>query len=132
MSIVGTFTVFDGTEDVGTTNTVSNGIYATDADGTFGQHMVRFDAPGQFAIFAQATSDGTVTLQVQCIANFTDSLSTAVVPEGMSDIINLDDETLHHVGFAPPVTPFMGFKVTGSGSNDATTVVKIVLVFWED
>uniref|UniRef100_A0A6H2A551 Uncharacterized protein n=1 Tax=viral metagenome TaxID=1070528 RepID=A0A6H2A551_9ZZZZ len=130
-NIVGTFTVFDGTEAVGGTNTVSNGIYTTDAKGEFAKSMVRLDRPGTFAIFAQATSNGTTTLQVQCITNFTDSLSTAVVPEGMSDIINLDDEDVHHVGFAPPVTPFMGIKVTGSGSNDATTVVKIVLVFWE-
>ncbi len=131
-SIIGTFTVFDGTEDVGSTNTVSNGIYTTNAKGERAQAMIRFDRPGNFSIFALATSSGTVTLEVVCIANFVDSLSTAVVPEGMADIINLSDETLHHVGFAPPVTPFMGIKVTGSGSNDATTKVKIVLVFWED
>ena len=131
-NIVGTFTVFDGTEDVGTTNTVSNGIYTTDADGGFGQHMIKLDRAGTFSIFAQASSAGTVTLQVQCIANFTDSLSTAVVPEGMSDIINLSDTNLHCVGFMPPVTPFLGIKVTGSGSNSASNTVKIVLNFWED
>jgi hypothetical protein len=131
-SVIGTFTVFDGTEDVGTTNTVSNGIYTTDAKGERAQAMIRFDKPGVFAIFAQATSSGTVTLAVECITNYVDSLSTAVEPENMANIIDLSDETLHHIGFAPPVGPFMGIKVTGSGSNDATTVVKIVLVFWED
>jgi hypothetical protein len=131
-SVIGTFTVFDGTEDVGSTNTVSNGIYTTDAAGTRAQAMIRFDKPGVFAIFAQATSSGTVTLAVECITNYVDSLSTAVEPENMANIIDLSDNTLHHIGFAPPVTLFMGIKVTGSGSNDATTVVKIVLVYWED
>ena len=131
-SIIGTFTVFDGTEGVGGTNTVSNGIYTTNAKGERAQAMIRFDRPGFFAVFAQATSSGTVALSVECITNFTDSLSTAIEPEGMSNIIDLSNETLHHVGFAPPVTPFMGIKVTGTGANDATTVVKIVLVFWED
>lgn len=131
-SVIGTFTVFDGTEDVGSTNTVSNGIYTTNAKGEWAQAMIRFDKPGIFAIFAQATSSGTVTLAVECITNYVDSISAAVEPNGMANIIDLSDETLHHIGFAPPVAPFMGIKVTGSGSNHATTVVKIVLCYWED
>jgi len=131
-NIIGSYTVFDGTEDVGSTNTVSNGIYTTDAKGERAQAMIRLDRPGIFSIFAQATSDGTTALSVECITNFVDSLTTAVEPEGMSNIIDLDDEDLHHIGFAPPVTPFMGIKVTGTGSNHASTKVKIVLAFWEE
>ena len=129
---VGTLVVFDGTEDVGSTNTVSNGIYTNDAAGTRAQAMIPLFKPNIFAVFAQATSGGTVTLAVECITNYVDTIADAVEPEGMANIIDLDDEDLHHIGFAPPVTPFMGIKVTGSGSNDATTVVKIVLCYWED
>ena len=131
--ITGCWKIFGGTTNVGLTNTSTKGIYdtANSGDGSFVPHMIRMDAPGHFAVFVQAASSGTIAVSVKCVTNHEDVIANAVVPDGMPDIIDLSDNTMHHIGFAPPVTPFMAIRVTGTGANDTSTRVKLWLVEWE-
>lgn len=122
-SIVGVMKVFDGTEDVGGTNTVTKGLSTT--------AMIPLNAGGTFSVFIDAASSGTIALTVECVVYYKDTIASAVEPDGMSDIATIADGSVHCASFAPPVVPYMAIKVTGTGANDATTKATIWLCQWE-
>ena len=121
--IIGCWKVFDGTEDVGSTNAVIKGLSTL--------AMIPIMAGHTFSLFADASSTGTIALKVECFTHFSDTIASAVEPEGMADILTIADGSLHHDSFNPPVTQWMAIKVTGTGANDAATRVVIHLLIQE-
>ena len=82
---------------------------------------------------AIAASDGAVDVLIQlehCYAEPTSEAAdttNAVVPDGFADILNLTDELLH-IKQINPVPAFKArFKMTGQGSNAASTTVSLKL-----
>lgn len=84
-------------------------------------------------IQAIATSDGDVDVLIQlehCMAAPTSEAAdtaNAVVPDGFADILNLTDELTHIKQINPVPAKLARFKMTGQGSNDASTTVALEL-----
>lgn len=98
-----------------------------------------FDIPhfgSDFAISVRATSTGTVTVAVYMEQGWVDLTKSSsegvananfVIPETASVVINLADETWHHIAWSPLPLRKARFKLVGSGSNDASTTLEIVV-----
>jgi hypothetical protein len=86
-----------------------------------------------FGIAAKATSVlGTagVKIELQQSPIFTASLDGAadtnfVEPDGMNDIMDIADENMHVKTVTPVPMAWSRYKLTGSGSNPADTLVNI-------
>lgn len=98
---------------------------------TVSQKISRGD---RFSLHAKAASGGTINLKVQLEVGMVrpsteESADTTnfSVPDGFSDIVNLVDTTLWEKELSMPPFPFIRFKVTGQGSNAATTTILLKL-----
>lgn len=98
-------------------------------------------AGDNFSIAIKATSDGTVSLLVQLEQSWINLTEIGgegianvkyVIPENASNIFtDLDDADWHIIAHSPVASPYARFKLTGQGSNDATTEVEIKVLFNE-
>jgi hypothetical protein len=122
-SIIGITKIFDGTENVGAVLSVSKGLSTT--------AMIPLNAADTYALFMDASSTGVIALTVECITNYKDDITTAVEPDGMSDIATIADGNVHHAALDPPAAPYMAVKITGTGANDAATRITAWLISWE-
>lgn len=91
-----------------------------------------------FSLFYKATSDGTVNAKLE-IEECWELPSTEgsqdddfVVPEGMSIIDTVTDETQHCKSLSPIVAEYARLKITGLAGNDASTTFRIRLGHQED
>ena len=80
-----------------------------------------------------AASDGDVDLKVEleqgeAVPGTEEAVSTDwVEPDGMADILNVTDKVLHKKQVTPIPGMYCRFKITGQGTNDATTTIRIDL-----
>lgn len=91
-----------------------------------------------FALSYKATSDGDVDLKIELEQSHklptTEGASDAsyVVGEGISDIeTNLTDEFWHHASVSPIPVKYGRLKITGQGTNHASTVIEALLSIQE-
>lgn len=93
-----------------------------------------------FAAMWKATSSGTTTLKIEYEVGkklpTTEGSADAVnwcTPDSASDVdTSLADENLHSDAVNPPAFPYMRFKITASGGNDASTVLNLWLSVQEE
>ena len=91
-----------------------------------------------FALILTATSDGAVDLDVYVqesdVVPTTEGASDTnwVVPENVSKLIDITDETRHIIAFSPVVCRYARLYVDGQGSNHSSTVLAAKLVIIED
>lgn len=85
-----------------------------------------------FGLEVLAVSDGDVDVKVELeIGNVAPATVEASdgnwsEPDGMADIINVTDEVIHFKQVTPACPAKYGrFKLTGQGSNDATTTLRL-------
>lgn len=79
---------------------------------------------------SSANVNVTVTVEQSWLPPATEGSADGnyVTPNGMSAIVtNKTTETYYAASLSPIVAPYMRFKIVGSGSNDADTVVYIKL-----
>ena len=83
-----------------------------------------------FGLSLKATSDASVDVNVELEQSWqvptTEGASDSnwAEPEGMSDLINVTDETVHIMGLSPKPFAYGRLKMTGQGSNSGTTTVR--------
>jgi hypothetical protein len=76
---------------------------------------------------AKLTSDGDAKVLIQlehCMASPTSEAadtSNAVIPDGFPDILDITDELVHIKQINPVPAKYARFKLTGQGTNDAST-----------
>lgn len=82
---------------------------------------------------AKLTSDGDAKVLIQlehCMASptvETADASNSVIPDGFADILDITDELIH-IKQINPVPAFKGrFKLTGVGTNHASTTIALKL-----
>jgi len=86
-----------------------------------------------FGVSLLAASDNDVDVKVELEEGMerpaTEEAASAswVEPDGLADIALLSDEVLHIVQVTPVPAKYGRFKLTGQGTNDATTTVTINL-----
>lgn len=87
-----------------------------------------------FAAGYMATSSGTVSLKIELEQSYTAPATEQaadtnfVVPEGASAIESaLGNETMHYKALSPVTMPYARFKITCLVTNDASTVLKLML-----
>jgi len=92
-----------------------------------------------FSLDYKATSSGVVGLKIELeVGNsLPDTEGSAdtdwAVPENAQDIeADLDDETQHHKKLSPVTSKYGRLKITGSGTNDASTVLAAKLARQEE
>jgi len=103
-----------------------------------------FDLPGAgdvFSIAIKATSDGDVSLLVQMEQGWinlteigSEGIANAkyVVPENASNVFtDLNNQNWRIIAWTPVASKKARFKITGQGTNDATTEVQIKILFSE-
>ena len=98
--------------------------------GTIYSQAVGLPRNATFCATVKASSGGTITLAVELeSANevpATEEVADGnyVIPDGKSEVIAaLADALVHRAPYAPAATKFCRFKITGSGSNAATTKI---------
>lgn len=125
MKHIGVIKVFDGTEDVGSTNSVHQGRGTT--------KMIELNACDVLAFFYTTTNAGAgdCTLKVETMTYYKDDISNAVQSSQVPDISIIAEET-DHKALEIPLAPWVSFKVTGIGSNHANTKITLWLVVQED
>jgi len=98
---------------------------AVNATATVYSDVVTFDKHEGFAIFYQASSGGTIGLDItaQASMNGTDFADIGGFPLIHND---LADSDLHPKLLPIPMIPYFRVKVVGIGSNAATTKIR----FW--
>lgn len=89
-----------------------------------------------FGVGLLAASDGVVDVLVEleeCMSVPTNEAADTdcVEPEGFPDVMNLTDEVMHIKQITPVPAKYGRFKLTGQGSNDASTTVRIELFLQE-
>lgn len=86
---------------------------------------------GSIELLADSTGsvDVLIELEVGSAPPATEEASDAnwAEPDGMADIINLVDEVIHVKEIDPPKMKYGRLKMTGQGSNHASTTVRIKL-----
>lgn len=85
-----------------------------------------------FGVALLAASDGTVDVKVELEESMEEPTSEAsdtdmAEPDGFPDVINLTDEVIHIKQITPVPAKWARFKLTGQGSNHASTTVRIDL-----
>lgn|SRR3990167_1173381 len=89
-----------------------------------------FPLQGLESVELLAASSGTVNvlveLEVGNVRPTTEESSDTnwAEPDGMADIINLNDEVVHVKQIDPPISKFGRFKFTGQTGNHASTTVQ--------
>jgi len=99
-----------------------------------------FGSSKNFSLKYKAASDGTTGLKIELeISNVRPTTEGSVdatnyaVPANFANIeSDLADENLHSDAVNPPAFPYMRFKITASGGNDASTVLNLWLSVQEE
>lgn len=113
-------------DTLGTYSTIS--VPSTTTVTTDSQSLVNTGLATNIGIMYKATSSGTVTLSLQALRSFQrPSL------EGVSDatyvvwnaVSTVSDQAWHLVTLDTVVEPYLVYKITGTGSNDASTKIQI-------
>lgn len=88
----------------------------------------------QFSLEIKLTSDGVATADVNIeqsnVTVATEAAADAnfVVPYNYSAIASINDELVTIIPFAPTVSRYIRVSVTGTGSNDASTVISRLIL----
>lgn len=104
------------------------GVPTTTTAITDSQSLVNTTVAGNVGVMYKATSSGTITLSLQALRSF-----QRPTTEGSADASyivwnssqSISDSAWHMVTLDTIVEPYLTFKVTGSGSNDASTTIQI-------
>lgn len=87
-----------------------------------------------FGVTLLAASDGDVDVKIELEQGEQRPTTEEAVdasfwkePDGMADVLVVNDKLLHKKNLAPVPGLYGRFKLTGQGSNDATTTIRIDL-----
>lgn len=86
-----------------------------------------------FSLFWKCTSDGTVSVQIELEQSWVEPATEGasddnyVIPEGASIIDTETDEVQHCKSISPIPSIWARIKLTGTGSNAASTVIRLRL-----
>jgi len=129
--------------------TVVDIVQITDTDGiavasTATVYSNSFPLPRQasFGVLLRIASSGTVDVLVELeqsnirpttegsadTTNYAEAQD--VDGDAISAIATITDEVMHVVNFAPVATGFARLKITGQGSNDASTVIAVAQLYY--
>jgi len=102
--------------------------------GTIWTPSFKVSRADRFSLHAKAASGGTIDLLVQLEVGMvvpateeSEDTTNFSIPSGFSNIVNLVSTTLWEKELDLPPFPFMRFKVTGQGSNAASTTILLKL-----
>ena len=120
---------------IGTVTNFANaaGTVAIPVASTGTVYTPTFEINGLEAIGVQVklTSDGDAKVLVQlehCMAEPTSEAadtSNATIPDGFADILDITDELIHIKQINPVPAKYARFKLTGQGTNNASTTATI-------